>query len=110
MFFIHRLHNLQNCPDFVTMFCSNWVDFVTNNVDKRISIEIKSGSSGSLKSLHQFIDQTNHPNAVRIYAREFRIEKNIAPKGKQYLLMNLPYYLGTKITEYVQYFVENYKP
>jgi hypothetical protein len=86
---------------------SSEVDLVFPYQNKLIPIEIKSGSSGSLKSLHQFIEQTNHPYAVRIYAGEFRIEKNITPKGTSYLLMNLPYYLGTKIPEYIQYFVEN---
>ena len=86
---------------------SSEVDLVFSYNDKLIPIEIKSGSSGSLKSLHQFIEQTNHPFAVRIYAGEFRIEKNVTPKGISYLLMNLPYYLGTKIPEYIQYFVEN---
>jgi hypothetical protein len=88
---------------------SSEVDLVFSYNDKLIPIEIKSGSSGSLKSLHQFIEHTNHPYAVRIYAGEFRIEKNITPKGTPYLLMNLPYYLGTKIPEYIQYFVENYQ-
>ena len=86
---------------------SSEVDLVFSYQNKLIPIEIKSGSSGSLKSLHQFIEQTNHPYAVRIYAGEFRIEENITPKGTSYLLMNLPYYLGTKIPEYIQYFVEN---
>lgn len=83
------------------------VDLVFSYNDKLIPIEIKSGSSGSLKSLHQFIEQANHPYAVRIYAGEFRIEKNVTPKGTSYLLMNLPYYLGTKIPEYIQHFVKN---
>ena len=86
---------------------SSEVDLVFTYKDKLIPIEIKSGSSGSLKSLHQFIEQASHPFAVRIYAGEFRIEKNITPKGTSYLLMNLPYYLGTKIPEYIEYFVEN---
>lgn len=88
---------------------SSEVDLVYSYNDKLIPIEIKSGSSGSLKSLHQFIEHTNHPYAVRMYAGDFRIEKNVTPSGKTYLLMNLPYYLGTKIPEYIQYFVENYK-
>jgi uncharacterized protein len=30
------------------------------------------------------------------------------PGGTPYLLMNLPYYLGTKIPEYTDYFVKHY--
>lgn len=84
------------------------VDLIVNFQGKVIPIEIKSGSTGSLKSLHQFIDMSPHPYAVRIYAGNFNVENHITPSGKPYLLMNLPYYLGTKIPEYLEYFVKNY--
>lgn len=84
------------------------VDLVVNYQGKVIPIEIKSGSTGSLKSLHQFIDMSPHPYAIRIYAGKFNIENHTTPTGKPYLLMNLPYYLGTKITEYIEYFVKNF--
>jgi hypothetical protein len=74
-----------------------------------IPIEIKSGSEGTLKSLHQFIEHSNHPYAVRMCAGKFEIVKTKTPGGKPYLLMNMPYYLGTKIPEYLAYFIENYK-
>lgn len=84
------------------------VDLVFSFRDKVIPIEIKSGVSGTLKSLHQFIDRSNHPYAVRIYAGEFVVEKAKTPGGTSYFLMNLPYYLGTKIPQYVEYFLDNY--
>jgi len=84
------------------------VDLVISHKGLVIPIEIKSGSTGSLKSLHQFIQRTNHPYAVRIYAGNFKIEKTETPDGIPYLLMNLPYYLGTKIPEYLDYFIQNY--
>lgn len=75
---------------------------------KAIPIEIKSGSTGSLKSLHQFIERTNHPYAIRIYAGEFSIQETKTPNGIPYLLMNLPYYLGSLIPQYLAYFMKNY--
>jgi len=87
---------------------SSEVDLVYTFLNKVIPIEIKSGRTGSLKSLHQFIQRTNHPYAVRIYAGEFSVEKAKTPGGTPYLLMNLPYYLGTMIPEYIKYFVKNY--
>jgi hypothetical protein len=84
------------------------VDLVVHFQGKVIPIEIKSGSTGSLKSLHQFIERSPHPYAVRIYAGKFNVENHTTPGGKPYLLMNLPYYLGTKIAEYLEYFVKNY--
>ncbi len=87
---------------------SSEVDLVLTYKDKVIPIEIKSGATGTLKSLHQFIEQTNHPYAVRMYAGEFKIEEAVTREGTPYLLMNLPYYLGTQLPKYVAYFVENY--
>ncbi len=87
---------------------SSEVDLVYAYGNKLIPVEIKSGSAGSLKSLHQFIIQSNHPYAVRMYAGEFRVEKSVTPQGVPYLLMNLPYYLGTKLPEYIEYFVREY--
>ena len=87
---------------------SSEVDLVQQVGDKIIPIEIKSGATGSLKSLHQFVDRSSHPYAVRIYAGKFEVIETKTPAGTPYLLMNLPYYLGTKIPEYLDYFVENY--
>ncbi|TCC96527.1 ATP-binding protein [Pedobacter hiemivivus] len=81
------------------------VDLLFTHQDLVIPIEIKSGSTGSLKSLHQFIDASDHPYAIRMYAGTFNIEKAITPSQKPYLLMNLPYYAGTSLPRYVEWFV-----
>lgn len=83
------------------------VDLVFTYQNKVIPIEIKSGPTGSLRSLHQFIEASDHPFAVRIYGGPFKIEETKTPGGKPYQLMNLPYYLGTMINEYVGWFVES---
>lgn len=83
------------------------VDLLHINDGLIIPIEIKSGSTGTLKSLHQFIDKTPHQLAVRMYANTFSIEKSKTRTGKEFYLMNLPYYLGTYINEYLDYFVNN---
>ena len=85
------------------------VDLVYMYKDLIIPIEIKSGKTGILKSLQLFVDKCPHPYAIRIYAGQFKIEKQKTPSGKPYLLMNMPYYLGTKIPEYISYFIENYQ-
>lgn len=85
------------------------VDIIFPYSNLLIPIEVKSGKSGTLRSLHQFIERTNHCYAVRMYAGVFSIEETKTPSGKPYLLMNLPYYLGTKIPEYLAYFVNNYR-
>lgn len=81
------------------------VDLVFTHQNKIIPIEIKSGHTGYLRSLHQFVDASGHPFAVRIDGGEFRVEETNTPNGKPYRLMNLPYYLGTRIKEYLAWFV-----
>jgi len=87
---------------------SSEVDLVYAYKDKVVPIEIKSGTTGSLKSLHQFIEQSKHHYAIRVYGGEFKIEAAKTPNKVPYVLMNLPYYLGSRLKEYIAYFVENY--
>ncbi|MEZ2446191.1 ATP-binding protein [Chitinophaga sp. RCC_12] len=82
------------------------VDLLFTNHDLVIPIEIKSGGTGSLKSLHQFIDAADHPYAIRMYAGVFKVEQAMTPNKKPYLLMNLPYYLGTCLPLYIEWFVQ----
>ncbi len=99
-------------PSFWTRENSNGnaeVDLVYQYQKHIIPIEIKSGKQGTLRSLHQFIERTNHSFAIRMYAGVFKIEKHQTPKEKKpYWLMNLPYYLGTQLPTYIAYFVEKY--
>lgn len=88
---------------------SSEVDLVFPYKSKLYPVEIKSGSTGSLKSLHQFVEQSEHPYAIRMYAGEFRVDETKTPGGTPYSLMNLPYYLGTKLPEYIHYFVNNHR-
>lgn len=81
------------------------VDLVIPFQGLAIPVEIKSGATGSLRSLHQFVDACDHGFAVRIYGGELRTEDTLTPAGKPYRLLNLPYYLGTRLPEYLDWFV-----
>jgi predicted AAA+ superfamily ATPase len=83
------------------------VDLIYVYKSSAIPVEIKSGSTGSLRSLHQFIDAVDHPYAIRMYGGDFKVEKAMTPDKKPYLLMNLPYYLGTRLPEYAEWFVQH---
>lgn len=84
------------------------VDLVYHFGKYIIPIEVKSGKQGTLKSLHQFVDRCDHKYAIRMYGGKFSIEEHKTPGNeKPYLLMNLPYYLGTKLPAYIKWFVEN---
>ncbi len=84
------------------------IDLIYQHEEIAIPIEIKSGKTGTLKSLHLFIDQVEHHYAVRVYGGEFLVEKTKTPSGKPYVLMNLPYFVGTKLKEYINWFVKNH--
>ncbi len=71
-----------------------------------IPIEVKSGATGTLRSLFQFMDACDHSFAIRILGNQYSIDQLQTSNGKQFLLMNLPYYLGTKIPEYAAYLVQ----
>jgi hypothetical protein len=68
------------------------VDFVLPFHDRLIPIEVKSGKSGKLRSLHSFIDNCPHNLAIRIYSGPLLIHWDKTLNGKEYQLINLPFY------------------
>jgi uncharacterized protein len=82
------------------------VDFIVPFEDKIIPIEVKSGATGTLKSLHQFMEMAPHNMAVRLYAGELNIHSPTTPSGKQFHLLNLPYYLTSQLDNYLKWFQE----
>ncbi len=77
------------------------VDFIFPFESKLIPVEIKSGATGKLKSLHQFMDQASHSMAVRFHGGGYSISKVTTPAGKKFILLNLPYYLCSQIENYL---------
>lgn len=80
------------------------VDYLLSFDGKLIPIEVKSGKTGTLRSLHQFMMRAPHDLAVRLYAGELSIDHVNTGKGASYQLLNLPYYLVSKIEKYIQWF------
>jgi predicted AAA+ superfamily ATPase len=74
-----------------------------------VPIEIKSGPTGILRSLHQFIDTCPHHYAIRIYAGEFNVVHQTTPGGKPYLLLNIPYYMSGRLPEYIAWFIDEFE-
>ncbi|MDR0811845.1 MAG: AAA family ATPase [Paludibacter sp.] len=68
------------------------VDFVYNFESKAIPIEVKSGHNSRLKSLHLFMDECPHDWAVRVWSQPFSIDKVKTQAGKEFNLINLPFY------------------
>jgi hypothetical protein len=78
------------------------VDVVLKYKNLCIPVEIKAGKTGTLKSLHQFIDRVPHSFALRLYAGELTVEEAKTLAGKTFRLLNLPYFLAGKIEEYME--------
>lgn len=72
-----------------------------------IPVEIKSGAIGKLRSLHQYMDACPHGYAVRMYAGKLEIHTAKTTNGKEFKLLNLPYFLGLKLNEYLEWFIES---
>lgn len=75
------------------------VDLIYRYQDLVLPVEVKSGTSGRLRSLHQFIDRAPHSYGIRIYSGNFRIEEAKTIQGKQFTLITIPFYLIGQIDE-----------
>ena len=83
------------------------VDILYQKDNYLIPVEVKSGKSGSLKSLQQYMNQCDHSFAVRLYGDKLDFHKVETANNKAYHLLNLPYYLAGKLDEYLTvYFKE----
>ncbi|MEO7446403.1 MAG: AAA family ATPase [Ferruginibacter sp.] len=85
------------------------VDYIFPYDGKLIPVEVKSGATGTLKSLHLFMDMAPHTLAVRFYAGELKMTDAETATGKKYHLLNLPYYLATQLTDYLSWFQQQIK-
>lgn len=82
------------------------IDIVLPYKGYAIPVEVKSGKSGALRSLHQFVNDSVHPYAVRLYEGGFDITESRTPEGKPYKLLNLPYFLAGKLQDYLDLLVK----
>ncbi len=82
------------------------VDFIIQHENKIIPIEVKSGHNSKLKSLHIFMENTNHPTAIRVWSNPFSVDKIRTQSGKEFDLINIPFYytgiLNTILSVYAQ--------
>ena len=82
------------------------VDYVIAHKGYLIPIEVKSGKSGRLRSLHAYIDSAPHDIAIRLYSGEFIKEHCTTIAGKKFRLLNIPYYQASKTDSYLEGFIE----
>jgi uncharacterized protein len=85
------------------------IDFVYSYEGQIYPIEVKSGATGTLRSLHIFMDLCPHKYAIRIYSGKLSIDNLRTPNGKEFYLLNLPIYLTGQIDNYLKWFLQNNK-
>ena len=69
------------------------VDFIFAHNSKLYPIEVKSGTNAHLRSLQVFMDSSEVNIAIRIWSKPYSIDKVKTSHGKEFTLINLPFYL-----------------
>lgn len=77
------------------------IDYVYRHKGKLIPIEVKAGKSGTLKSLHLFMEQSPQDLAIRFYDGEYKLQSINRKVGKPYTLLNIPLALVGNLKGYI---------
>ena len=75
------------------------VDYLIVINDRLVPVEVKSGKTGTLRSLHIFMDESRRDFALRIYSGNIRTERITTLNKKKFTLFSVPFYLLFKIHE-----------
>ncbi|MCP4378526.1 MAG: ATP-binding protein [bacterium] len=79
------------------------VDFLLLHGSNVIPVEVKAGKAGTLRSLHQFIDNSTCRHAVRLYGGPVDSQQTCTAAGTPFELLNMPYFLTSQIHKYVDW-------
>ncbi len=82
------------------------IDYIIQHGNRVVPVEVKSGSSGSMKSLHQFMAEKNLDFAVRCNTNRPSVEnisvKTTLGKPVSYRLLSIPIYLTESLGELIE--------
>lgn len=81
---------------------SSEVDFIYIFEGLIIPIEVKNGHNAHLKSIHQFMNESPHDVAVRIWSGKYSIDAVTTNEGKSFRLVNLPFYMISALPHILQ--------
>jgi uncharacterized protein len=79
------------------------IDFLYEYRGMAVPVEVKSGKTGTLRSLLRYMDETDVPVAVRLYADVVQKQIVHTPSGREFILLNLPYYLCGVLDLYIEW-------
>lgn len=82
---------------------SSELDFLIQAGASILPVEVKAGSHGSLKSLHQFLRRSGSDLGIRVYAGPLRLDQAAVtlPDGVRlrYRLLSVPFYLAFRLAD-----------
>lgn len=73
------------------------VDFVYKYKSHLIPVEVKTGDNSKLRSLHQYMDESQEDIALRLWNGPLASDLIRLPSGKQYTLYNMPFYYAGQL-------------
>ncbi len=88
------------------------IDFMISWRGHMVPVEVKSGKDGTLRSLHQFMENSGEPFAIRLYDQPYSLVNTRTPAkagdlpGFPYRLLNLPLYCAGRVFDYMEYLFE----
>jgi hypothetical protein len=85
------------------------LDYLIPYDGKLYPVEVKSGKTGTLKSLFVYMETAPVSVAIRIYGGDFSVDELKTTEGKSFSLINIPFYHSSKIESYLKWFYEEYK-
>lgn len=78
------------------------IDYILQDGNHIVPVEVKSGAAGSMKSLHQFMAEKKLKMAVRLDANPPSVNemsvKTTRGQSVKYRLLSLPLYLAGNVT------------
>jgi hypothetical protein len=82
------------------------IDYLVQHGNRVVPVEVKSGSAGSMKSLHQFMAEKRFDIAVRCNIYQPSVEdislKTTLGQPVSYRLLSLPAYLTERLHEFIE--------
>lgn len=85
------------------------IDYLIQFKNLVIPIEVKSKAGSSLKSLALFMEAAPHNIAVRIWSKPFSIDPIKLPSGKEFQLVNIPFYLVSETENILEQIINSDK-
>lgn len=77
------------------------VDYIWVQESSIFPIEVKSGHNAHLRSLHSFMERSSQTVAFRVWSQPYSVNEVKTVQGKQFRLINLPFYLVGELPDII---------